>query len=628
MCGIAGLLDFKGIDKERSKYILKSMVNTLIHRGPDQEGYYIDHFAALGHRRLSIIDLESGNQPMVEPNRAAIVFNGEIYNFKEIRSLLESLGYAFKTNSDTEVILNSYLKWGVKCLNKLNGMFALAIWDLEKRLLFLARDRIGKKPLYYTHSNGKILFGSEIKALYATNTVSKELDYEALDCFFSYGYIPSPKSVFKNIKKLEPGHYIIFNENGLIKKKYWEVEFAPSNDMSMEDAIDEFLYLFKDAVKIRMISDVPLGAFLSGGIDSPLVVSIMSELSPTKVLTNSIGFDHEKFNELPISREIAAILNTDHKQYIVKPDIQNILQRIIYHLDEPLADSSAVPTYYVCKMAKQNCTVSLSGDGGDESFGGYTFRYLPHLFESNLKKHLHLNIRKLLFSLLGNIYPSSQRLPKILRLKTILQNLSVSDEMAFFQDLIWLPMKIRDKIYSENFKNSLCGFTPFEVIYPLYNKVKHLDPLSRAQYCDLHFYLPEDVLVKVDRMSMAVSLEVRAPLLDYRIIEFGAKLPLNLKVSSKKGKLLLREVLKRYVPNEIIDRPKQGFSIPESNWLTTALKPVVDKIFYKNNSLIQELFNIANLKSLWQQQLKKEENHSVFFWGLMIFSLWEDRFYL
>ncbi|GAB6886739.1 asparagine synthase (glutamine-hydrolyzing) [Desulfothermus okinawensis JCM 13304] len=628
MCGIAGFLDFRGIDKDKSKGLLKSMVNTLIHRGPDEEGYYLDQFVALGHRRLSIIDLESGNQPMVELNKAVIVFNGEIYNFKQVRCELESLGYSFSTNSDTEVILKSYLQWGVECLNRLNGMFAFAIWDIEKKILFLARDRIGKKPLYYTNSNGKILFGSEIKALTTTNTTSKELDYEALDCFFSYGYIPSPKTIFKDIKKLEPGHYLIFSKNGLTKKRYWTVEFEPQDRLSIEDAADEFLDIFKDAVKIRMISDVPLGAFLSGGIDSPLVVSMMSELSSKKVLTNSIGFDVDKFNELPIAREIATILNTNHKEYVVKPEIHNVLQKILYHLDEPIADSSVIPTYYVCKIAKQSCTVSLSGDGGDESFGGYTFRYLPHLYECKLKKYIPTTIRKTIFSLLGNIYPKSPKLPNVLRLKTIFQNLSVSDEMAFFKDLIWLPLEIRKNLYSENFKRNLHGFTPFECIYPLYKKVKHLDPVSRAQYCDLNFYLPEDVLVKVDRMSMAVSLEVRAPLLDYRIIEFGAKLPLNLKVSSKKGKLVLRHVLKRYIPQEIINRPKQGFSIPEAKWLVTTLRPLIEKAICKQNSLIQELFDVNYLKSLWQKQIKNEENNSVFFWGLMIFSLWEDRFYL
>ena len=628
MCGIAGFLDFRGINKQQSKSLLKSMASTLVHRGPDDEGYYVDKYACLGHRRLSIIDLETGDQPMVEQGKAVIIFNGEIYNFKEIKAELKSYGYDFNTQSDTEVILKSYLKWGIGCLNKLNGMFAFAIWDIQNKNLFLARDRIGKKPLYYSYNKEKFVFASEIKALLKTDYISKNIDYKALDCYFSYGYIPSPRTIFKDVKKLEPGHYIIFNENGIIKNKYWHIKFRPNSKPSLEDALENFFDIFKDAVKLRMISDVPLGAFLSGGIDSSLVVAMMSQISSSKILTNSIGFDHEKFNELPIAREIASIFKTNHREYTVKPDISNILQKIIYHLDEPLADSSAIPTYYVCKMARENCTVSLSGDGGDESFGGYTFRYIPHLYECNLKKYIPLTLKKLLFSFIGNIYPRSSKLPKFLRLKTIFQNLGVSDEMAFFQDLIWLPMDIRDKIYSQKFKDALCGFNPFELISPIYKRVKHLDPISRAQYCDLNFYLPEDVLVKVDRMSMAVSLEVRAPLLDYRIIEFGFNLPTNLKIKSKKGKILLRQALKRYLPPEIIDRPKQGFSIPEANWLTTTLRPLVEGAINKKNSIISEIFNVNKLNSMWIKQLSGQENHSVFFWGLLIFSLWEDRFFI
>ena len=626
MCGITGFIDLNGLDINSSRSIIESMTNTLIHRGPDEQGYYIDQFAALGHRRLSIIDLSSGKQPMIVPNRAVIVFNGEIYNFQEIKKQLLALGYRFNTNSDTEVILNSYLEWDIGCLKKFIGMFSFAIWDIKRKRLFLARDRIGKKPLYYSYKNNSLSFSSEIKGLLKQRGISKDLDYEALDCYFTFGYIPSPRSIFRQIKKLEPGNFIVFDRNGILKKRYWGIDFQPQDGLVFKHAIEEFFEIFRDAVKKRMISDVPIGAFLSGGIDSSLVVSQMNEISDSKVLTNSIGFEHQKFNELPIAREIASRLNTSHREYTLRADISQLLPHLIYHLDEPHADSSAIPTYYVCKMAKNNCTVALSGDGGDESFGGYTFRYIPHLFESNLRKIIPSTLRRLIFSPLGQIYPRSQNLPKPLRLKTIFQNLAVSDEMAFYQDLTYLPWDIRGKIYSRDFKRNLLGFTPFDLIYPLYNKVKHLDPVSRAQFCDLNFYLPEDVLVKVDRMSMAVSLEVRSPLLDHRIIEFGAKLPLSLKIAGKKGKVLLRRAILKYLPKDIIDRPKQGFSIPEAKWLREELRPWVEKAVNKHGSIVNELFNMRQIKALWDRHVQKKENHSVFFWGIMILSLWEERF--
>ena len=625
MCGIAGFVNLKGHNPEEEKHRLCQMAHLLAHRGPDEEGFFVDSKIAFGHRRLAIIDLSSGKQPMVDDEAGLIiVFNGEIYNFLELRRELESLGEKFLTNSDTEVILKAYRVWGLRCLERLFGMFAFAIWDFSKQQLFLARDRLGKKPLYYWYQNHFLAFASELKSL-LTLGAPKEISPEALDCYFSFGYVPSPQSIFKSIKKLPPANYLLFGEKGVTIKRYWNLAFEPQ-EYHLDKALEEFFALFEQAVKIRLISEVPLGAFLSGGIDSPLVVAQMQKILSQPVLTNSIGFDDQSHNELPLARKIADYLGTDHHEFVVTPRIREILPKVSWYLDEPLADSSVIPTYYVCKMARQNVTVSLSGDGGDESFAGYTFRYLPHLWECLLRKKIPIEIRTILFGLLGQFYPRSSNLPKFLRLKTIFQNLAVSDAKAFYRDLVWLPPEIRDSLYTDSFLKGLCGFTPYEFIHPLYKEVEHLDPVSRCQYIDLHFYLPENVLVKVDRMSMAVSLEVRSPLLDHRLVEFAAKLPLNLKVSAKQGKILLREAIKHYLPPEFITKIKQGFSVPEADWLRGGLRPFVERLLQKNDSILWVYLNRPLCQKLWERHLSAREDHGVFFWGLMMFSFWEEHY--
>ncbi len=626
MCGIAGFVDFNGHLKEEAERALKAMTDVISHRGPDAQGQYVDNFAALGHRRLSIIDLEGGAQPMAdETGRYIIVFNGEIYNFLDIRKELESKGYTFQTRSDTEVILKSYMEWGKGAIERLCGMFAFAIWDRDERTLFLARDRIGKKPLYVYEAKGKIAFSSEIKSI-LTLGVERALDLEATDCYFSFGYIPSPRTIFKSIRKIPPAHYVLKTPERSQEKRYWDISFKP-REMAVEEALDEGLFpVLRCAVRERLISDVPLGAFLSGGIDSPLVVALMKEFTEDRILTNTIGFSTDEFNEAQVARKIARHLATDHREFTVTPQVKDLLPKIAWHFDEPLADSSAVPTYYVCAMARENVTVAISGDGGDEGFGGYTFRYIPHLWESRLRAILPNALRCPLFSLVARLYPRSARLPRPLRLKTIFENLSVSDSRAFYKDLVWLPDDIRYRVYSPNFQSELAGFTPFEIVHPLYEHVKGLDPVTRAQYCDMHLYLPEDVLVKVDRMSMAVALEVRAPLLDHRVLEFAATLPLSLKIAGKRGKILLREAVTRFLPRDLMDRPKQGFSIPEAKWLREDLREFVEGALSKRDSILRELFNEKEIKHIWEKHVSGRENHSVFFWAYMMLSFWEDNF--
>lgn len=625
MCGITGFVDFGGHDRDRAQATVKSMADALVHRGPDEEGFHVDNFVALGHRRLSIIDLSSGQQPMLAADgQVQIVFNGEIYNFLEIRKELEARGHSFKTHCDTEVILIGYLEWGEHCVERLNGMFAFAIWDARVKRLFLARDRVGKKPLYYYRRGSIVAFASELKALRAGGLCPQEVDPESLDCYFSLGYIPAPRTIYKGVRKLRAAHCTTISALSESERQYWKLSFADPIARSLEDATDEFESLLDDAVKCRLMSEVPLGAFLSGGIDSSLVVSSMARLMERPVITNSIGFEDRRFNELPIAGAIAAHLKTDHHEFVVQPNAADILGRIAWHFDEPLADSSAVPTWYVCEMARRSVTVALSGDGGDESFGGYTFRYLPHKMESGLRAAIPAPLRRALFGVLGSAWPASSKLPKPLRLKTILENLSVGDAEAFYSDLAWLRSDTRSTLYSRDFLAQLKGFTPMETVQPYYAGSDAVDALGRAQYTDINFYMTDDVLMKVDRMSMAHSLEVRSPLMDHRIIEFAAKLPTSLKVDARHGKLVLRAAAARRVPAEILNQPKRGFSIPAARWLRNELRPLAESIILDRNRFFSNVLDGKRVKQMWREHLSESRDHSVFLWGLMMLGMWEQ----
>lgn len=624
MCGITGFVNFKGHNREEAEHRVKRMMDTLIHRGPDEEGCYIDNYAALGHRRLSIIDLSSGHQPMqTGDGRFQIVFNGEIYNFLEIRAELETRGHRFLTRSDTEVILYAYAQWGESCVELMNGMFAFAIWDTKERKLFIARDRVGKKPLYYVRKGSTFAFASELKALRAGGLCTDEIDLRALDCYFTYGYIPSPMTIYGGTQKLRPAHWLLIDMRGVRESCYWNLSFANKTNIKMEEAAEKFQVLLDDAVRCRLMSEVPLGVFLSGGIDSPLVTASMANAMEGPVVTNSIGFGERRFNELPLAKLVAAHLKTDHHEFVVEPNAAQILENIAWHFDEPFADSSAIPTWYVCKMARENVTVALSGDGGDENFAGYTFRYNPHILEARLRAVLPAVLRTVLFGVAGSLYPASTRLPKPLRLKTILENLAVSESEAFYRDLIWLRSDVRDKVYSADFMHSLKGYTPFEEVRGLYTDCDGDSALDRSQFADINFYMTEDVLVKVDRMSMAHSLEVRSPLLDYRVMEFAATLPRQLKINGKRGKMLLREVSSKRLPAQVVRQPKRGFEIPAAQWLRKELKPMFRQMVFSKHSLITDKLNREEVDRLWQEHLSASRDHSVFLWGLMMLCLWE-----
>jgi asparagine synthase (glutamine-hydrolysing) len=602
------------------------MTDIIAHRGPDAEGHYVDDHAALGHRRLSIIDISSGQQPMATADgRFQIVFNGEIYNFLEIRADLEKRGYRFRTRSDTEVILYAYAQWGEACVERMNGMFAFAIWDTRDRSLFAARDRVGKKPFYYVQNGSSFAFASELKALRAGGLCPAEIDPQALDCYFSFGYIPSPKTIYIGARKLRPAHWLRINAQGIRSSRYWNLSFANKTDVSMEEAVKEFEALLDDAVRIRLMSEVPLGVFLSGGIDSPLVTASMARAMNKPVLTNSIGFDEKEFDELPLARVVAEQLNTDHREVVVRPQATAVLEKIAWHFDEPFADSSAIPTWYVCQMARQNVTVALSGDGGDETFGGYAFRYHPHVIESRIRSTLPVFFRSTLFGMLGRLYPASARMPKCFRAKTYFENLAVSDSEAFYQDLIWLRDDHRRRIYSADFFSSLNGFTPFELVRPFYIDCDGVSSLDRSQFTDIQFYMTEDVLAKVDRISMAHSLEVRSPFLDYRIIEFAAQLPDALRMNGTKGKVLLRNAVARRLPVHIASQPKRGFAIPAARWLRNEIKPIIEHVVHSRSSIITNWFNREGIERMWGEHLNGSRDHSVFLWAVMMLELWDKR---
>ena len=623
MCGIAGFVDFSGQDPEAAKQRLERMTNVLYHRGPDDSGHVIDNLVALGHRRLAIIDLAAGQQPMgILDGQIQLTFNGEIYNYLELRSDLRREGHRFETDSDTEVILYAYLQWGTECIERLHGMFSFALWDGRSKRLVLARDRVGKKPLYY-YANGPVFaFASEIKALRAGEFGSDSIDPEALDCYFSLGFIPAPRTIYSDVKKLRGAHCVVIENGRSTERCYWKPDFSKTTRRSLNDATDELESLLDDAVRCRLMSEVPLGAFLSGGLDSSLVVSSMARLQTAPVATHTIGFSDSGFDETPVARAVAGHFQTDHHEYIVEPDASDVLEKIAWHFDEPLADSSALPTWYVCKNTRQSVTVALSGDGGDEAFGGYTFRYVPHVWESSLRDAIPPMLRSLIFGPLGSIWPSSARLPKALRLKTIFRNLAVGNAEAFYHDLSVLRAQERAAIYSGGFSENLRGFTPFETVAPFYSGVDASDALSRSQYADIHLYMTDDVLTKVDRMSMAHSLEVRSPLLDHRILEFAGTLPFDLKLQKGRGKLLLRNLAGRRLPEALRKLPKRGFSIPAAKWLRNELKPLAENYIFSKSSIGSEYLNDRHVHRIWSQHLDGSRDHSVFLWGLMMLEMW------
>jgi asparagine synthase (glutamine-hydrolysing) len=628
MCGICGIYNFDGrpVDED----LLKRMNRTLIHRGPDGEGIFVDSKIGFGHRRLSIIDLKTGKQPMGnEDGSVQVVFNGEIYNFLELRKLLQAKGHRFKTRSDTETIVHGYEEWGEDVIKHLRGMFAIALWDGPGNRLLLARDRIGKKPLYYHLDKGRIIFASELKALIVDSSIGRDVDPNALDCYLSFGYVPSPLCILKGVKKLPPAHYAIYNDSGFSLRQYWHLDMAHSVSGTHEErALQELRTLFDEAIRLRLISDVPLGAFLSGGIDSSAVVAAMARLKGKEpVKTASIGFSVKEFDELKYARKVANLYHTDHTEFVVKPDALEVLDDIVWYLDEPFADSSAIPTYYVSKMTRQRVIVALSGDGGDETFAGYVRRYYMNRLEENIRRGIPRSIRENVLGPISKLYPKWDSLPRPFRIKNFLSNISRSFEEAYFRDMSFYFLPERKKrLYRPEMSIAMKDFNPFDVLGKHFKRNKNTDVTTRAQYVDIMTYLPEDILVKVDRMSMAHSLEVRSPILDHKLIEFVATLPSSYKLRGNEAKYIFKKMNERVLPRDILYRKKQGFCVPLADWLRGELKDFIRETLFSTGSGLRDYFNMEYAMALWKKHLGGKQDYSAPLWGLMMFELWQKRF--
>ena len=622
MCGISGIFNLDGQPVDGD--LLRRMNDTMVHRGPDGCGLYVEGSVGLGHRRLSIIDLHTGDQPMATPEGdVQVVFNGEIYNFLDIKAELEKRGHVFRTRSDTETLLHGYREWGENFVEYLRGMFAIALWDARLKKLLLVRDRLGKKPLYYHFDGQRLMFGSEMKALLADDSIPRDLDVRALDAYLSFGYVPSPLSIFKAIRKLPPAHLAICRGETLELRSYWDLDMQRcGEDVPEQQAVEELRKVFDEAVRLRMISDVPLGAFLSGGVDSSAVVASMSGMSDTPVQTAAIGFSEKRFNELEYAQVVAERYHTNHSEFVVEPDALGILDRIVWHFDEPFADSSAIPTWYVSQMARQKVTVALSGDGGDETFAGYVQRYAMNRFENDWRTRLPGVLRRGALGPLSVLYPRADFLPRPLRLKSFLTNLSLPVERAYFREMsFYFKPEAKARLLRPEVAESMRGAAE-DYLGRFFANNSNPDVTSRVQYVDIKSYLPEDILVKVDRMSMAHSLEVRAPILDHKVMEFAARLPSRLKLCGNEGKYVFKKMNETRLPHDILYRKKQGFCVPLASWLRGGLKDKAYEALFGREADLGVYCNMNHVRDLWHRHQGGREDNATPLWGLVMLGLW------
>jgi asparagine synthase (glutamine-hydrolysing) len=622
MCGICGIIN-RDFRVPVNAAIVKKMNDAIIHRGPDDEGQHVKQNVGLGMRRLSIIDLVTGAQPIYnEDKTVVIVFNGEIYNHDVVRSELEKKGHHFRTNADTEVIIHAYEEFGVDCVKKLNGMFAFSIWDERKKRLFIARDRIGIKPLYYYVDEKRIVFGSEIKSILQVPEVPREVDRKALDTFLTFEYIPSPSSIFKGIYKLPAGHWLLF-ENGQIKtEKYWFLDYkaSPKNEDQLAEELREILL---DAVKVRLMSDVPLGSFLSGGLDSSSIVAMMSKSMSTPVKSFSIGFDDSTYNELPYARAVAKHFNTDHFEEIIKPNAVELTEKIIGQLDEPFGDFSVFPTYLVSQMARKHVTVVLSGDGGDELLAGYD----TYIAEKIAKRYARLPSffrNGFVGPIINSVPPTDKKKGLVNKAKRFIEGTNLPKELQHVRWMIFLQEAEKQLLYTKNFGQELNDHDPYQFILEKIDQISSTEPLDQQEYIDIKTYLVDDILVKVDRMSMAVSLEARVPLLDHRFVEFAATIPGPMRLKEKRTKHILKKAMTGILPDYIINRGKEGFSIPIKNWMKNELYPMMMDALSESNVKDAGFFEPKYVTQLVNEHLKGSENHSHRLWALMMFHMWRD----
>ena len=620
MCGIAGLFHcgtIKPVDPAR----VERMTEALAHRGPDGAGVWTAPGVGLGHRRLSIIDLAGSPQPMHSADgRATIVFNGEIYNFRELRRELEGLGATFRTQGDTEVILAAWQQWGVECLPRLHGMFAFAIYDSARRTLFLARDRLGVKPLFMVHlSDGSLAFASELKGLLAHPLLRREADPLAIEDYLAWGYVPDHRSILKGVEKLPAGHYRLLRHEAppAPPVRWWDVSFEGRRRGSERDLEAELLHRLREAVTSRMVADVPLGAFLSGGVDSSAVVALMAEASRLPVRTCSIGFDVAALDETSYAAKVAALFGTDHEARQVSADQFDAIDTLAAMFDEPFADASALPTWRVCQLARESVTVALSGDGADEALAGYR-RQVFHAHEERARALLPAGFRRTVLGPLGNLYPKADWAPRPLRAKATLLALAADGAEGYARALSVVTPEQRQRLYAPDLARALGNYRAEQPLVELMRAAPARSGLDRAQYVDLAFWLPGDILTKVDRTSMAVSLEAREPLLDHRLIEFAATLPERMRVRGRQGKWLLKKTMRRYLPDEILYRPKQGFVTPIAQWFRGPLADEARAIGSSAALARTGWFDTALLAGLAEAHRTGRADHSRLLWQLVM----------
>jgi asparagine synthase (glutamine-hydrolysing) len=619
MCGICGIFEPARTDAIECAR-LKAMADTIVHRGPDDEGFFSNPGIGLAFRRLSIIDLEGGHQPLCnEDGTVWIAFNGEIYNFEELNRRYLSSGHRFRTRSDTETIVHLYEELGEECFAKLRGMFALAIWDARKKRLILARDRLGKKPLFYSWSGDRLVFGSEIKAMWPAGGISTEIDLQALSDYFSFLYVPAPKTIYSQIRKLRPAHYLVADRSGIREVPYWDIRFDQTRSLSESEWCDVFLDEYRTAVKSRLVSDVPLGAFLSGGVDSTSVVGLMNDLQPP-VTTCSIGFNESGYDEAKDAKEYATSIGANHFEEIVQPRAIDLISKLAWHYDEPFADSSAIPTYYVSKVARQHVTVALSGDGGDENFAGYR-RYRLAMAEDRVRSRIPEKVRRPVFGTLGELYPKLGWAPRVFRAKSTFQSLARSPIDGYYHGVSCCPPGLKPELFNPDLWKQLGGYDSADVLRYHYDRANTSDPLSRIQYVDMKTYLVDDILVKVDRASMANSLEVRCPLLDHKLMELIATIPSNLKLHNGQGKYIFKKALERVVPAEIMKRRKKGFAVPVAEWFRGELKERTHEALFNRSS---DLLNPTFVRRIWEQHQRRQRDWSALLWTVLMFRTWQE----
>ena len=631
MCGITGAIwtdPQLAIEAE----VLARMTHVLRHRGPDDEGTHLGQYLvrppyeplpgiALGFRRLSIIDLDTGAQPMSnEDGSILVVFNGEIYNFETLRNRLEGAGHQFKTLSDTETIVHLYEDEGIDCFRHLNGMFAIAIWDANRRRLVLGRDRLGQKPLVYRVDPGRMLFASELKSLLEVPGVPREVDPSAVDEYLTYQYVPHPNTILRGIQKLPPAHCAVYQDGELTVEPYWQPDFNHEEPMSEADAVDRLRELLDSSVKLRMRSDVPLGAFLSGGVDSSLIVALMCRHTDHKVKTFSIGFLIKEYDETRYARQVADHLGTDHHEFQVTPDCLEILPKLVWQYDEPFADSSAIPSWYVSQMTREHVTVALSGDGGDELFAGYP-RYRAIWLADCLDRCWPL--KKLLGARCWQWLPSSTRQKSLLRrAKRFNSALAMPTQRRYLDWIGIFNESRRAEVYADEFLKALPNSDPFVFLHSAWSRAKGRDHISAASLADLATYLPCDLMTKMDIASMTHSLECRQPFLDYRVAELAVKMPSRYKFRRGSGKRILRKAFGDLLPREIWTRKKMGFGVPIDHWLRNELRELTQDVLLDDTARHRGYFRHDAVARLVEQHVSNAFDHSYRLWALLVLELW------